>query len=836
MLFFLVFLTGFAIFSFYLTVLKPLPDYSDTVRLEGLMEEVRIHRGEYGVPQIYAENEQDLFFAVGYVHAQDRMWQMTLSQLAAEGRFAEFLGEDLVPYDRYQRTLGFWRTAGEIEKELSEPLRNRLQWYADGVNAWAALNERNLPLEFSLLKMTPIEWTPRHTIAISRLMAWDQNINWWSELTLAWLEQRIPEARMREIVPEYESFRPITGMVVQHSNDVNAPTGESLQKSDESAKQSGESVQKSLDQALAVLDLEHSFRTLMGKQGTSIGSNAWVASGDRTQSGQPLLAGDPHMGLSMPGNWYEANLVTPEFQISGAMIPGAPFVVLGQNQHLAWSLTNIMADDTDFFLERLSPRDSTLVITLEEGGKIETEPLQLIRERIQVKDGGDVIHTVRLTPNGPLINDIYPSQGLVDGELISVRWTGHQVSFELQALYEMNRATNLEEFRTAASKFKSPGMNAMYADKVGNIAMFPMAGLPKRTETSLFFRRGWIPQDQWPEVIPFDELPSVVNPEKGWIANANNKIHDDRYPYYIGTFWEPSSRIERLHELFALHEIVNADLFSDWQLDIVSPHARELLEIVLPVLIERSSSAEPLLEKALPYLLNWDYKYELSSTAASIMDAFVLSLVINTLEDELGEEAYENFVRLENLPVRSIIRLLTLNSPLFDDERTEAQESRDEMIVKSMRDAILSLEAEFGTEPFEWQWDNLHTLTLTPPLFGEAAKDSAAPAALRLIVENLMSKGPYPVTGHGMTLNNGQYNWNDPYQQVLGASIRRIIDFSDLSSVRSILPTGQSGNPLSRHFGDQTDLWLNGELKQIYQDSLFFSRSNYETTRLIPRP
>ncbi len=803
-LFFLVFLTGFALLSLYWTVLKPLPDYSDRVRLEGPDQEITIYWGDYGVPHIYARSEKDLFFAVGYVHAQDRIWQMTLSQIAAEGRFAEFLGADLLPFDKYQRTLGFWRTAEKIEQAMPDSLRNRLQWYANGVNAWTDQNRRSLPLEFSLLRMDPIEWTPRHTIAISRLMAWDQNINWWSELTLAWLQQRLPDARMRELVPEYERFRPIT-------------------ESD-----------SGISSAMAMLHTEQALRSLLGKEGTSVGSNAWVASGQKTVSGAPLLAGDPHMGLSMPGNWYEANLITPEFQISGAMIPGAPFVILGQNQHLAWSLTNIMADDTDFYLERLTDEDSTSVIIQETIEGFIENPLTLIRERIQVKGEDDVIHTIRLTSNGPIINDIYPSQGLVNKELISVRWTGHEISMELQALYEMNRATTLTEFRNAASKFKSPGMNAMYADKEGNIAMFAMAGLPKRTTSSYVFRKGWLPQDRWQSWIPFEELPSVMNPEKGWIANANNKIHDENYPYYIGTFWEPSSRIERLVELFSFHDKVNTDLFSDWQLDILSPHAREVLDIVLPVLMESNTDPSSGISIALPYLLNWDFQYELSSTAASIMDAFILSLVRNTLIDELGEEAFENFVRLENLPVRSIVRLLSLDSPLFDNQLTPGIETRDEIIQKSMKDAIAYLEAKFGMKPFEWQWNNLHYLTLSPPLFGEAVKDSAAPAALTLIVQNLMSKGPYSVTGHGMTLNNGQYNWNDPYDQVLGASIRRVIDLSDLSSIKSVLPTGQSGNPLSRHFGDQTDLWLKGELKTLYQDSLFFTRNRYETMRLIP--
>ena len=802
-LFLLVFLSGLLLLTFYLTVLKPLPDYSAEVRLEGLAQPVDIHWGPYGVPQLYARSQPDLFHAVGYVHAQDRIWQMTVSQMAAEGRFAEFLGPDLVPFDRYQRTLGFWRTAGEIEQAMPDSIHALLQAYADGVNAWTRENRRNLPLEFSLVKMKPIEWTPRHTIAISRLMAWDQNINWWSELTLAWLQTQLPAARMRELIPDYPDTKPVTG--------------------------------RQASAAMPLLETELAMRSWMGKPGTSVGSNAWVADAERTKTGYPLLAGDPHMGLSMPGNWYEISAHAPGFDVSGATIPGAPFVVVGQNAHLAWTLTNIMADDTDFFLERLDPADSTRVVVEQGGRSVRSVPLRIIREVIKVKDAGDVVHTTRLTPNGPLIDGIYPERELVQGERISVRWTGHAVSQELQALYQMNTARDLASFRAAASGFKAPGMNATYADREGNIAMFAMAGLPKRTRSSLSFRRGWVPGDAWDEPIPFDELPSVVNPAKGWIANANNKIHSDRYPYYLATFWEPPSRIERLVELFATSDTLTPAVFAAWQSDAVSVHARELLEQILPILIEADASAEWDFSTALDYLLNWDFAYTETSTAASLLDVFYTTLTRNTLLDEFGETAYRNFVRLENLPVRSMKRLLRLNSPLFDDVNTPERETREQMVARSLQQAIDWLTEHHGPEPHQWRWGNLHTLSLRPPIFAQAADDSASPAALRLIVDNVLSKGPFPVPGHGMSLNNGQYDWNDSYRQVLGASIRRIVDLSDLSSVLSVIPTGQSGNAMSEHFGDQTPLWLEGRHKRMYQDSLFFRESSYTSMRLTPQ-
>jgi penicillin amidase len=234
------------------------------------------------------------------------------------------------------------------------------------------------------------------------------------------------------------------------------------------------------------------------------------------------------------------------------------------------------------------------------------------------------------------------------------------------------------------------------------------------------------------------------------------------------------------------------------------------------------------------YLENWDFRYEKTSTAASIFDTFILNLSRNTFLDEFGTDAYDNFIVHELIPIRTLSDLAQDSSSFFDDVTTPAVETRRDIILKSMQDAIYTLSDSLGSEQFEWRWEQLHTITFEPPLFGMAAREPGAPKALKMIVDNVLSKGPYPVTGHGMSVNNGQYSWEEPFEMVLGPSVRRIVDLSDLSKSRSVLPTGQSGNPLSTHYGDQTELWLNGQYRNFYQDSSFFSQSDFKTMRLIP--
>ncbi|MDR9446943.1 MAG: penicillin acylase family protein [Balneolaceae bacterium] len=781
LLFLVVFILGITLLSVYLTLNRPLPQLDGSIDLPGLQQEVDVTRDGHGVPTIDAASELDAFRALGYVHAQDRLWTMTLAQLAAEGRFAEFLGPDLIPFDQYQRTLGIWEVAQQIEATLSPQMRQRLQAYANGVNAYTEDEARNLPLEFALLDMKPIQWTPTYSIAMTRLMAWQQNVSWWSEVTAGWVAGQLPRARVNELLPD-QPEPPFADL-------------------------------------MPMLDLELASRERLGIEGSFVGSNAWAVSPSLSASGQALLAGDPHMGLNMAGNWYEVTISSPEYSATGATIPGAPFIIIGQNGNVAWSLTNMMADDTDFFVLPESQPDAL------SGSEIITPRNEVIR----VKDGADTLIQVRETPYGPIISDIYPSQGLVAEQTITLKWAGHTPSMELDAIYGFGQAQTVEEFREAAKDFHSPAMNAIVADKQGSIAHIPMARLPLRRDAQVGFREasqdGVLPQDWQQWHYPIETL-TRINPEKGWVANSNNKIDPVGYPYYIGTFWDPASRITRVQELFAsTSPPYTLEEMGQWQADVTSPHARDLLERLLPSLQEptltepATAKQQQDVELALTYLLNWDYTYSTESTAASIFDMMVLELTELTLQDDLGEEGYEAFVRLETLPVRSLKRLIDLQSPLFDRTTTPNRtETLDDLVVLAVERALDKLRSTYGAETYQWRWGAIHQVHFMPPLFGEAAADPEAPQALKLIVERVLSHGPFPSTGHGMTINNGQYNWNEPFRQTLGASIRRLVDFAEPLDAQTILPTGQATNPFSEYFGDQTDQWLTGQTKSISLD------------------
>ncbi|MEX0894985.1 MAG: penicillin acylase family protein [Balneolaceae bacterium] len=805
-LFILLLLIGFTALAVYWTFYKPLPDYTATLHLEGLQQPVDIHWDPYGVPHIYAQNEQDLYFSVGYVHAQDRLWQLTFKQLAAEGRFAEFLGEDLIEFDKYQRTLGFWDTARKIEEEAPPEIQRILQAYSDGINRYVENNRNNLPIEFTLLDIEPIPWTPTHSYALSRLMAWEMNVSWWSELAFAYLGATLPENVMQELYPSYSDIYPTT-------------------MNDEQSRQFVESL-------MPMIETEFDLRQIYQRKGNSVGSNAWAIDGSRTSTGLPLLAGDPHMGLDMPGNWYEVHLNLNGKNLSGGTLTGSPVVVVGQNDEIAWSLTNMMADDTDFFIEQIDPNDRSRYVVDSLNGEAMYQPINWRDEILRIKDSDDQLYRIRNTRHGPVISDIYPNESILGNRSVTMKWTGHQVSHETWALYQINWAESLQEFQHALSQYETPGQNFIYADLSGNIALFSAAKLPVREYHPLLFRNGWDPSYDWHGWIPFEDMPRTVNPPSGWVGNANNKLHTDSYPYYIATFWEPPSRIERIVEYMTENDTLDVEIFQQMQTDNYSIHAREITDIILPVL--RRSREEYDFSQIIPYLENWDFRYSLNSTAASLIDAFFIELSRNTLLDELGEDAYRNFIRKENVPVQTLSRLLQENSFLFNHIETEETEIRNDIIRQSMQEAVQWLTDRFGEEPFQWRWENLHSITFRPPLFAEASQDPEATVLLKMIVNNLMSKGPYSVPGHNMTLNKGQYDWQDPFDMILGPSIRRIVDFSSLNRTFSVIPTGQSGNPISDFFGDQTELWLNGQYRYLYQDSTFFREVSYKTLQLLP--
>lgn len=805
LLFLLILIGGIAAIAIYWTFYRPLPDYQDTINLPQLHQEVQIHWDDHGVPHIYAEDKHDLYYSLGYVHAQDRLWQMTLSQMTAEGRFAEFFGKDLLPYDKLQRTLGFWRTAQKIEQTLSDSTRNILQAYADGVNSYTKKHPKSLPIQFSLAEMEPIEWTVTHSIALARLMAWELNLAWKSELTYAYLSEQLSSEKFSELKPENQF---LTNENIQDSSQTWAET------------------------IMPILQKNEKLRRLTGRQGSHVGSNAWAVSAEKSTSDTPLLAGDPHLGLNIPGKWYEVHLNVDGQNLSGATLAGTPMIVLGQNDHLAWSLTNIMLDDTDFFQERVNPQNPDQYVLDSLAGDPLYQKFEYQKEIIKIKDADNTVFTRRLTKHGPVISDVLSEQEYFKDRVITMRWTGHDVSNEMEALFTMNWAQSFEEFQKGARDFKVPGQNVIYADKSGNIARLSLANVPIREPNPILLRDGWDPSQDWKDYVPYEELPSEINPDRGWVANANNPVGGKDYPHYLSAYWETGFRYERIQQYLQQDISFSAEAFQEMQNDPYSLFARDITQLILPVLKEAENED---FETAISYLENWDFSYEPSETAASIFDIFLLRLSKNTFQDEMTAPVYENFVRFSAVPERTLMRLLQNGSSFFDNVKTnDKTETRNQMIIRSMRETILFLQREFGTQPFEWRWGQLHTITLEPAFFGRVAENPDAPASLNPIVNNLLSKGPFAAPGHGQSINNGEYSWNNPYEMVLGPSIRRIINFSHLDRTYSIIPTGQSGNPLSQYFGDQTKSWLNGQYKFLYQDSTFFDEVQFRTMELIP--
>ena len=804
----LILFIGFAGLAFYWTFYKPLPDYEESITLNGLSEEVDINWDTYGVPHIYANNEQDLYYALGYVHAQDRLWQMTLTQIAAEGRFAEFFGNDpeLIELDKYQRTLGFWKIANQLVDTLGQNERTVLAAYSNGVNAYIANNSNRLPVQFSLAEIEPMKWTPARSLAVSRLMGWELNMGWWSEITYGYLKEQLPPSQFDDLQLRFPDTAPT-------SLDDEESMGYS-------------------SSLMPMLNQEIKKRELLEMEGTHVGSNAWVVDGSKTETGYPLLAGDPHLGLDMPGKWYEVHMNLNGKNVSGATLAGVPAVIIGQNDHIAWSFTSIMSDDTDFFLEQADPLDRGRYVadSLSDSTAV-YEQFSSVREIIKVKDADDQSFEIRYTKHGPVISDIYPIEELTADKVISMRWTGYEMTNEMRTLYNINWAENFQDFKDALPTFGVPGLNLMYGDVEGNIAMYSVAKLPIRTGDPITLRRGWDPAQDWQGFIPHTQMPRLINPEDGWIANANNKITTSSYPYYIATFWEPPSRIERIEQILTSNPTLGYEEFQDLQNDSYSAFAAKMTPKILDII-----QSQDFYNFDLPvsYLENWNYEYDLKSTAASIFDVFFLKFSENTLKDDFGDVAYSNFIHHENIPVRTLTSLIDSESTLFDDVTTDSVETKEDMVMKSMQDAILFLSDSLGSEPFEWRWEQLHTISFEPPLFSRAADSPDAPGALKMIVENILSKGPYKVPSHGMSVNNGQYRWNNAFEMVLGPSIRRISDLSDMSRSKSILPTGQSGNPLSDYYGDQTEMWLNGQYRWLYQDSTLFEEAEVRTMRLVP--
>ncbi len=747
--------------------------------LPGLRQPVTVHYDAQGMPHISAENEHDLFYAAGYVMASERLFQMDMVNRAVQGRLAE-MSAGLVNSDKFLRTWGFHHIAKQLVDEMDDDSRQIIEWSCAGINAYIETHKSDLPPEFTLAGHEPLLWEPATVAGFARLMGRDMNNAQYAEMLMGRIAEVFGGELMEDLLPAYPDTKPYI-----------VPPGVY-------------SYASMLDPLLEISDeLAKVFNNTSGFSG----SNSWVVSGEKTETGLPLLANDPHLSFGQPMQWYEMHLTGGRFNVRGVCLPGIPLAIIGHNDHISWGMTNVMTDDMDFYEEIVNPDDSTQYLY-----KGEWLPFEVRHEVINVKGKEPVEFTVRSTIHGVIINDFNTVAKLWD-KPVAMRWTGQDITRELDAIVKLNLAANWDEFSEAARLFDIPGQNVIYADREGNIGWRPFVALPKRREGSgMMIMPGSTGEWDWQGMIPDEEMPYLYNPPSGYIVTANNKTIGPEFPHFISAYWAPPARAERIKDLIEASDKHSIETFMAIQYDDLSLHARDVMPYLMSAY--KGVEVEGLLAEALGVMAAWDYRMPTESAAAALYNIWYLEMIDGIYRDEMdgaGAGVYKSYNEMAGmLPLRNIPRLLAKGGSLwFDNINTEVIEWPDDIIRGSFENAVARLGAQFGTNMSAWEWGKIHTITHKHDLGRTGKLGKFLDWMLDLNI------GPFPFPGAQSTVNPGNYNFSKPFDVTGGSSFRKIIDLSNWDNSKIIFPTGQSGNPFSEHYGDQAEMFMSGQYRQI---------------------
>lgn len=755
------------------------PLSAGTLKLPGLRESVSIIRDRHAVPHIKAANAQDAYFALGFVHAQDRLWQLQMNKRIVAGRLAEILGVSALDADRFLRTLGVRRNAEAILAQSSPETRAALQAYADGVNAYIDSRKGPLPPEFLILRTQPEHWEPADTLAWQTMMAWDLGGNWTQETLRMRLAQVLPVSRINELLAPYPGERPLRTMDYGNLYRHLAP----------------------LATAMARVEQQAPPGYVEG-----MGSNNWVVSGAHTRSGKPLLANDPHLGLQAPALWYFAHLQAPGLDVAGATLPGTPVVVLGHNSRIAWGFTNTAPDVQDLFIERLQPGSSQRYQTPAGWAELTTRT-----ETIRVKGAPDVTLNVRETRHGPVISDVADPVATAAAPLgaqfmVAFQWTALRADDRtLQAGLAMNRATDWTSFLAALRDFHSPQQNIVYADVDGNIGFIAPGRVPLRRADNdlkgLAPAPGWDARYDWTGFIPFDQLPRSFNPPEGVIATANQKMVEDDYPYFLTSEWTVPYRYQRIRMLIDATPRHTMDSFGEIQKDTLSLAVRDALPLLLSARFANDPALAPRERALIESLGKWDGDMQAGLAQPLVATAWLRELSRVLFEDKVGDALFNRLWEQRNVqqPMLNVLRNPRgLGAFWCDDSKTPEQEDCNDAIATAWHHAIADLDRRYGDNPGRWRWGKAH-----------AARSEHKPFGKQPYLAGLFNI-KVPTGGDTYTINAGRHNLRDeaaPFESVHAASLRAIYDLSDLAESRFIDSTGQSGNVMSTHYRDWTDKW-----------------------------
>jgi penicillin amidase len=760
----------------------PLPRVEGTLTTTGLSGSVEVIRDRWGVPHIYAADLPDLFFAQGYVQAQDRLWQMELNRRLSTGRLSEIFGRGTLDTDCFVRTVGIPRAAEKDLACLSEESRAVLDAYVRGVNSYLEANPRRLPVEFSLLGFKPEPWTIPDSLAWMKMQAWHLAENWSAEILNAALIGRVGPERAARLYGGYPPENPVT--------------------------LGRQTVIRAAEQVLA------SFRSLSGwfpADALSGRSNCWAVRGSRSVNGSALFAYDPHLGLTVPGLWYACHLVCPGFQAAGATFPGIPGIIVGYNRDISFGFTNAFSDVQDLYLERLNPED---LRQYEHNGKWRTA--ERIVEEIAVKgEPAARRFEVLVTRHGPLLADQPLIELQTDTYRFALRWSGLEGSDLVAALLAMDRARNWSEFRKAMSIWAVPSQNAVYADRKGNIGYTLNGRIPiRRRGIGLVPVPGWNDEHEWSGWIPWEEMPSEYNPRRGYIVSANNQIVGGEYPHYIGLGTTNGYRAARIEELIKGREKHSLDDFARMQLDLTSQPAGRFAALVASLaggILEQKELApvRELAAVALGLLKGWRGELSPGSAPAAVYTVCEYYAKRRLFEPWLGDltEHYcgRGLQGSNSISIYLEYSHLVLLEVLERDDGTwlttpdGRRRSREQLLAGALKQAMRYLTGEGGKDPRKWRYGSFHKAWFVHPI------GSRRPFNL------IFNSKPVPFGGSGDTVwQSPPLRSVPPLRSSYSASWRHLVDFSDLDGARWIHPGGQSGHPAGSHYRDLIPLWSSG--------------------------
>ncbi|MEA2041984.1 MAG: penicillin acylase family protein, partial [Bacteroidota bacterium] len=731
----------------------------------GLKEEVTVYRDSYGVPHIYAQSEEDLYLAVGYIQARDRFWQMDLLRRVTQGRLSEMFGKDMIDADVLFRALRISEKSEKIWAQMPENQKSMLTAYTKGVNQFLA--EDDLGFEFTVLGYEPDRWTEQNSINLIGYMAWSLSTAWNTEPVFYKLQQKLSEEKFASLLQD---------MDIQKSIYPNFNLKGTL--SDSSLLSASCKVAKLAPPVFNA-------------------SNNWVVSGKKSTTGKPIFANDMHLGLMIPGVWTQMHqVVEGKLNVTGVVLPGQPAVVSGHNADIAWGMTNVMTDDIDFYAETVNPKNKN---QYKFNG--EWKDFEIKIEKIHTKEGEIIEKEIKFTHRGPVITGIKDT----DDKVLSMHWLGNDDSNELRSLYLLNRAKNWEDFKDALKTFVSVAQNVNYADTEGNIGIYCCAGIPKRELPGWQIFPGDTDLYDWKEFVPFDSLPHAYNPERGYVLSANNKTANKDYPHYISAWFDNPNRAIRIEEMLTAKEKLSIEDFKKMHTDQHSVFARELTGSFLAVLSDEGLNDQQ--KKALKLLSAWDFNMEADKPESLIFDLTYVYLGKNILTDEMGEDLFAEYQK-SDMPTSYIIRKIALNngSPWCDDISTEETEDYAQMVNKSFRQAVDSIKAEYKKDIDYVTWGEAHKLKIQHPLGKVAALDIAF--GLNRTYETGGSF--HTVSPYSYDLKAGNFDANH------GASQRHIYSTANFDESQVIIPTGVSGIPASKHYCDQTDDYINGVYHQDF--------------------